>query len=143
MVVTLTAEQEQIRQMVREVAKNEILPNIASFDESQEFPHDLVRKLTDLGLLGVIFEEKYGGAGLSYIDYINVIEELAKADGSLGLTVAAHISLCSNHINLFGTEEQRRKYFVPLARGERLVSRTRRALFRPARSRSSCRCCAG
>ena len=78
----------------------------------------MVRKLADLGMFGILFPEKYGGSGLSYIDYVNILEEIAKVDGSLALTVAAHNSLCSNHIYLFGTDRQRAKYLPPLMSGD-------------------------
>ena len=84
------------------------------------FPAELIPKLAELGLLGVIFPEQYGGAGLGYIEYVIVIEELSRVDGSVGLIVAAHNSLCTNHIYKFGSEAQRQKYVVPLARGEKL-----------------------
>jgi hypothetical protein len=90
------------------------------WDESSRFPVELIPKLGEMGLLGVIFPEEFGGAGLGYIEYVTVIEELARVDGSVGLIVAAHNSLCTNHIYKFGTEEQRRKYVVPLAQGKKL-----------------------
>src|SRR5438445_5960727 len=89
-------------------------------DEAQHFPVELQPKLAELGLLGVLFPEEYGGAGLGYIEYATAIEELSRVDGSVGISVAAHTSLCSNHIYEFGSEEQKQKYLVPLARGERL-----------------------
>ena len=90
------------------------------WDEASRFPAELIPKLAEMGLLGVIFPEEYGGAGLGYIEYVSVIEELSRVDGSIGLIVAAHNSLCTNHIFKFGSEEQRKKYVVPLARGEKL-----------------------
>jgi alkylation response protein AidB-like acyl-CoA dehydrogenase len=90
------------------------------WDEAQHFPVELLPKLSELGLMGVIFPEEYGGAGMGYIEYATIIEELSRVDGSVGISVAAHNSLCSNHIYMFGTEEQKQKYLVPLARGERL-----------------------
>jgi len=90
------------------------------WDESSHFPSEILPKLAEMGLLGVIFPEQYGGAGLGYIEYATVIEELARVDGSVGLFVAAHNSLCSNHIYKFGSEEQKRKYLVPLAQGKKL-----------------------
>ena len=90
------------------------------WDESSRFPSELIPKLGEMGLLGVIFPEKYGGGGLGYIDYVTVIEELSRVDGSVGLIVAAHNSLCTNHIYKFGNEEQRKKYVVPLAQGKKL-----------------------
>ena len=90
------------------------------WDEASLFPSELIPKLAEMGLLGVIFPEEYGGAGLGYIEYAMVIEELARVDGSVGLIVAAHHSLCTNHIYKFGSEEQRKKYVVPLAQGEKI-----------------------
>src|ERR1017187_6959027 len=90
------------------------------WDEASHFPLELIPKLAEMGLMGVIFPEEYGGAGLGYIEYVSVIEELARVDGSIGLLVAAHNSLCTNHIFKFGNEEQRRKYVVPLAQGKKL-----------------------
>src|SRR6202166_2687808 len=90
------------------------------WDEASHFPAEIMPKLGEMGLLGVIFPEEYGGAGLGYIEYAIAIEQLARVDGSVGLIVAAHTSLCSNHIYKFGTEAQRRKYVVPLAQGKQL-----------------------
>ncbi len=115
-----TEEQEMTRNMVRDFAENEIAPHVSEWDKKHEFPHDIVKKLGELGLLGVVFPPEYGGAGLSYIDYVIVLEELSRIDPSIGLTVAAHVSLCSNHIYLAGTEEQKKKYLTPLASGEKI-----------------------
>src|SRR6202167_2610372 len=90
------------------------------WDEASHFPSEIIPKLAEMGFLGVIFPEKYGGAGMGYIEYAVIIEELSRVDGSVGIIVAAHNSLCTNHIYKFGTEEQRQKYVVPLARGEKL-----------------------
>jgi len=114
----LTEEQQQIKSSVREFAESEILPNVMEWDETQHFPVELRPKLAELGLLGVIFPEEYGGSGLGYVEYATIIEEIARVDGSVGLSVAAHNSLCSNHIYQFGSEEQKQKYLVPLAQGE-------------------------
>ncbi len=114
----LNEEQQQIKASVREFAESEILPNVMEWDETQHFPIELRPKLAELGLLGVIFPEEYGGAGMGYVEYATIIEEIARVDGSVGLSVAAHNSLCSNHIYMFGTEEQKQKYLVPLAQGE-------------------------
>ncbi|MGI8468942.1 MAG: acyl-CoA dehydrogenase family protein [Pyrinomonadaceae bacterium] len=113
----LTEEQQQIKQSVREFAESEIRPHVMEWDETQHFPIELRPKLAELGLLGVIFPEQYGGAGFGYVEYAGVIEEIARVDGSVGLSVAAHNSLCSNHIYMFGSEEQKQKYLVPLAQG--------------------------
>jgi alkylation response protein AidB-like acyl-CoA dehydrogenase len=117
---TFTEEQKHLRKSVREFAEGEIAPHVMEWDEASHFPLELLPKLAEMGLLGVIFPEEYGGAGLGYIEYATVIEELSRVDGSVGLFVAAHNSLCSNHIYKFGTEEQKRKYLVPLARGKKL-----------------------
>ena len=117
---TFTDEQKQLRKSVREFAENEIAPHVMEWDESSHFPSEILPKLAEMGLLGVIFPEQYGGAGLGYIEYATVIEELARVDGSVGLFVAAHNSLCSNHIYKFGSEEQKRKYLIPLAQGKKL-----------------------
>ena len=114
----LNEEQLQIKMSVREFAESEIKPNVMEWDETQHFPDELRPKLAELGLLGVIFPEEYGGAGLGYIEYATIIEEIARVDGSVGLSVAAHNSLCSNHIFTFGSEEQKQKYLVPLTQGE-------------------------
>ena len=117
---TFTDEQKQLRKSVREFAEDEIAPHVMEWDESSHFPSEILPKLAEMGLLGVIFPEEYGGAGLGYIEYATVIEELARVDGSVGLFVAAHNSLCSNHIYKFGSEEQKRKHLVPLAQGKKL-----------------------
>ncbi|HEX8639057.1 MAG TPA: acyl-CoA dehydrogenase family protein [Pyrinomonadaceae bacterium] len=114
----LSEEQEQIKYSVREFAESEIRPRIMEWDETQHFPEELRPQLAELGLMGVIFPEEYGGAGMGYIEYATIIEELGRVDGSVGLSVAAHNSLCSNHIYMFGSEEQKRQYLVPLAQGE-------------------------
>jgi alkylation response protein AidB-like acyl-CoA dehydrogenase len=116
----LTEEQELLRRSVREFAETEIRPHVMEWDEAQKFPSDLVPKLAALGLLGVQWPEAYGGAGLSAVDYCICIEELARIDPSVALSVAAHNGLCSAHIAMFGTEDQKQKYLVPLARGEKI-----------------------
>src|SRR5439155_1659493 len=103
---------------VREFAEGEIAPHVMEWDEASHFPMEIMPKLAEMGLLGVIFPEPYGGAGLGYIEYAVAIEELSRVDGSVGLIVAAHNSLCSNHIFKFGTEAQKKKYLVPLASGQ-------------------------
>ena len=114
----LSEEQKQIKMSVREFAEAEIAPHVMEWDEAQHFPIELKPKLAELGLMGVIFPEEYGGAAMGYVEYATIIEELSRVDGSVGISVAAHNSLCSNHIYEFGSEEQRQKYLVPLARGE-------------------------
>ena len=116
----LSEEQKQIKMSVREFAEAEIAPHVMEWDEAQHFPIELKPKLAELGLMGVIFPEEYGGAGMGYIEYATIIDELSRVDGSVGISVAAHNSLCSNHIYEFGNEEQKQKYLVPLARGEHL-----------------------
>jgi alkylation response protein AidB-like acyl-CoA dehydrogenase len=117
---SLSDEQEQIRRTVREFAESEMRAHVMEWDEASRFPSELVPKLGEMGLLGIIFPPEYGGAGLGYIEYAIVMEELSRVDASVGLTVSAHTSLCTNHIYRFGREEQRRRYVVPLARGEKL-----------------------
>lgn len=114
----LNEEQQQIKASVREFAESEIRPHVMEWDETQHFPEELRPALAELGLMGVLFPEEYGGAGLGYVEYATIIEEIARVCGSVGLSVAAHNSLCSNHIFQFGTEEQKQKYLVPLAQGE-------------------------
>jgi alkylation response protein AidB-like acyl-CoA dehydrogenase len=116
----LNDEQRQVKMSVREFAEGEIAPHVREWDETQHFPVELLPKLAELGLMGVIFPEKYGGAGMGYVEYATIIEELSRVDGSVGISVAAHNSLCSNHIYMFGTEEQKQKYLVPLAQGKSL-----------------------
>ncbi len=113
-------EQNQLRRTVREFAAGEIAPHVMEWDEAAHFPAELVPKMGELGLLGVIFPESYGGAGLGYVEYVIVIEELAAVDASIALSVAAHNSLCSNHIYKFGTEAQRQKYLPRLTSGKML-----------------------
>jgi alkylation response protein AidB-like acyl-CoA dehydrogenase len=117
---TFTDEQKQLRKSVREFAEGEIAPHVLEWDEASHFPSEILPKLGEMGLLGVIFPEEYGGAGLGYVEYAAVIEELARVDGSVGLFVAAHNSLCGNHIYKFGTGEQKKKYLLPLAQGRKL-----------------------
>ena len=114
----LTDEQEQLRDMIRKFAAKEIAPHVSKWDEANEFPADVVKRLGELGLLGIIFPTEYGGAGLGYVDYVMAIEELSAVDGSIGIIVAAHNSLGTNHIFLAGNEEQRRKYIPKLASGQ-------------------------
>src|SRR5437667_2961068 len=116
----LTEEQLQMKMSVRGCGEAEIAPNVMEWDEAQHFPVELQPKLAELGLLGVLFPEEYGGAGLGYVEYATIIEELSRVDGSVGISVAAHTSLCSNHIYEFGTEEQKQKFLIPLASGQHL-----------------------
>lgn len=113
-----TAEQIQLRKSIRDFAETEIAPHVLDWDENQIFPLEVIKKAGDLGLMGAIFPEGLGGAGLGYIEYSIIIEELARVDPSVALIVAAHTSLCTNHIYLAGNDEQRRKYVPKLATGE-------------------------
>ena len=117
---SLTDEQQQLRRTVREFAEGEIAPHVMEWDEASKFPSEIIPKLAEMGFLGVIFPEKYGGAGMGYVEYAIIIEELSRVDGSIGIIVAAHNSLCTNHIYKFGTDAQREKYVTPLAQGQKL-----------------------
>src|SRR5688572_10724022 len=113
-----TDNQRLVGQMIREFGLREIKPKMMEWDEAQIFPIDLFRKMGALGLMGVLVPEEYGGAGFGYLEYITAISEISRIDGSIGLSVAAHNSLCSNHILQFASEEQKRKYLPKLATGE-------------------------
>ncbi len=110
----------EIRRTVREFAAQEILPHAAAWDEEERFPREAIEKLGTLGFLGPIFPDRYGGAGFGYADYAVLIEELARADASVAITVAAHVSLAANHIYEQGTEAQKARYLIPLASGKAL-----------------------
>jgi alkylation response protein AidB-like acyl-CoA dehydrogenase len=114
----LSEEQKLVRRTAREFAEGEIAPVAARYDEAEEFPAELMPKLGALGFMGTIFPAEYGGAGLDYVSYALVVEELSRVDGSIGITMWAHNSLCTNHIYSCGTEAQRQKYLPPLCRGE-------------------------
>jgi alkylation response protein AidB-like acyl-CoA dehydrogenase len=114
----LTEDQEALRKEIRQFAAREIAPHVSEWDEKSEFPAAVVKKLGEMGLLGVIFPPEYGGAGMGYVDYVLAIEELSAVDGSVGIIVAAHNSLGTNHIFLAGNEAQKRKYVPKLASGE-------------------------
>lgn len=116
----LTSEQKVLKETVRSFAEEQIRPHVPEWDERCHFPRELYERMADLGFLGVIFPEKYGGAEMSYVDYVIVVEELSRVDPSIGIGVAAHNSLCSNHIFLMGTEAQREKYLKPLASGQKI-----------------------
>lgn len=113
-----TESQRMIAEMVRDFAKRHITPRMMEWDESQEFPVKVFHAMGDLGLMGVLVPEQYGGAGFGYLEYITAIAELSKIDGSIGLSMAAHNSLCTNHILSFANEEQKRRYLPKLASGE-------------------------
>ncbi|HEX7184471.1 MAG TPA: acyl-CoA dehydrogenase family protein [Thermoanaerobaculia bacterium] len=117
---SLTEEQRAIQETARQFARREVDPIVDEIDESQKFPREVMAKAGELGFLGIIFPEEYGGAGLGYTEYVIVITELSKVDPSVGISVAAHNSLGTNHIYKFGSEEQRRRWVVPLARGEKI-----------------------
>lgn len=110
--------QQMIAQMIRDFGEREIRPKIMQWDESQEFPVDLFRKLGELGLMGIFVPQEYGGSGFGYHEYVTAVEEISKIDGSIGLSVAAHNSLCTGHILQFANEEQKQKYLPKLATGE-------------------------
>src|SRR5690349_9359358 len=109
---------EQVAQTARDFAQQYIRPHVMEWDESQEFPVNVFKEMGKLGLMGVFIPEKYGGAGLGYVEYKTVIEEISKVCGSIGLSLAAHNSLCSGHILNFGNEEQKMKYLPKLATAE-------------------------
>ena len=111
-------DQQIIQESARQFAQTHILPHVMEWDESQHFPMDLMHKLGDHGFLGVLIPEEYGGSGLGYQEYITIITEISKVCGSIGLSLAAHNSLCTNHIYTFGNEEQRRRWIPKLATGE-------------------------
>jgi hypothetical protein len=116
----LTETQKQVKQLARDFAENEIAPNVKKFDQSGEFPIELMKKLGEIGFLGITFPEKYGGAGLSYLDYVVIIEEISRVDPSIGLSVSAHNGLCTNHIFMFGNETQKEKYLPELCTGRKI-----------------------
>src|SRR5919204_5503197 len=117
-----TPDQEVLRRSVREFAETELRPHVREWDEAQEFPRSLLTQLAELGLMGIQFPEEFGGAAMSAVDYCICIEELARVDPSVSLAVAAHNGLGAAHIAMFGTDEQKRKYLTPLARGEKLAA---------------------
>lgn len=116
--IELNEDQQIIRDTIREFAQNRVKPFIMEFDEAQKFPSEIMSELGELGFLGILVPEEYGGAGLGYIEYVIVIEELAKIDPSLALSVAAHNGLCTNHINVYGNDLLKQKFVNPLAAGK-------------------------
>jgi alkylation response protein AidB-like acyl-CoA dehydrogenase len=116
----LSEEQTLLRRSVREFAETEIRPHVREWDQEQHFPRELVPKMAALGLLGIQFAEEYGGAGMTPLDYCICLEEIARVDPAVALSLAAHNGLCSAHIAMFGTEAQKQKYLAPLARGEKV-----------------------
>ncbi len=115
---TLPDHVEALRQEVRKFAEKEIRPHVMEWDESKTYPMAVIKRLGEMGMLGVIFPEEYGGAGMGYIEYAVVVEELSRVCGSVGISVAAHNSLCANHIYSMGSEAQKQKYLRPLASGK-------------------------
>lgn len=116
----LSDSQKAIQELARDFAENEMRPTVMKYDESQEFPSEIVQKLADLGFMGIAWPEELGGAGLTELDATIIIEEIAKVDPSVALTVASHNSLCTGHIMLFGSDDQKRKYVPDLASGRKL-----------------------
>lgn len=116
----LTENQIIIRDTIRDFAEKNIRPVIMEYDETQKFPMEIMKQLGELGFLGILVPEEFGGAGLGYVEYALIIEELSKVDPSIGLSVAAHNGLCTNHINLFGNESQKKKYLPDLASGRKI-----------------------
>ena len=117
---SLNENQKMITQMIKDFGEQHIKPKMMEWDESQEFPVDVFKKLGELGLMGVLVPESYGGSGFSYAEYVTVVSEISKIDGSIGLSVAAHNSLCTGHILQFGSEEQKQKYLAKLATAEHI-----------------------
>jgi len=115
---TLPEHVEALREEVRRFAEKEIRPHIMEWDEAKTFPLAVMKQLGEMGMMGIIFPEEYGGAGMGYLEYAVVVEELSRVDGSVGISIAAHNSLCANHIFAMGTEAQKQKYLVPLASGK-------------------------
>ena len=117
---SFTEEQRAIQDLAREFARNEVDPIVEETDEAQRFPMEVIEKAGELGFLGILFPEEYGGVGLGYTEYVLVVTELSKVDPSVGISVAAHNSLCSNHIFKFGTEAQKKRWLTPLAQGKKI-----------------------
>ena len=120
--IKFTEEHEMVRQMVRDFAKNEVAPLAIEVDENERFPEETFRKMAELNSLGLPFEDKYGGAGMDLISYTITLEELARVCASTALSYSAHVSLAASPIHMFGTEEQKQKYLIPLAKGEKIGS---------------------
>ncbi|MFN8011625.1 MAG: acyl-CoA dehydrogenase family protein [Holophagaceae bacterium] len=115
---TLPDHVEALRQEVRKFAEKEIRPHVMAWDEAKTYPLQVMKQLGEMGMMGIIFPEEYGGAGMGYLEYAVVVEELSRVDGSVGISIAAHNSLCANHIYAMGNEAQKQKYLVPLASGK-------------------------
>lgn len=116
----LTEQELEVQKLARDFAQNEIAPVVMEYDESQEFPMDIAKKLGEMGFLGIIFPEEYGGSGFTTTEYAIIIEEISKVDPSIGLTIAAHNGLCTNHIYSFSNEELKQKYLPDLTSGKKL-----------------------
>ena len=116
----LTEEQRAVQELARDFARGEVDPIVEEIDEAQRFPREVIDKAGELGFLGILVPEEYGGAGLGYVEYVAVITELSKVDPSVGISIAAHNSLCTNHIFKFGDETQKRRWVVPLASGKKV-----------------------
>ncbi|MBS1518806.1 MAG: acyl-CoA dehydrogenase family protein [Bacteroidetes bacterium] len=116
----LTEQELAVQKLARDFAQNEIAPHVMKYDESQEFPMDIARKLGEIGFLGIIFPEQYGGSGFSTLEYAIIVEEISKVDPSMGLTIAAHNGLCTNHIYSFANEDLKKKYLPDLTSGRKL-----------------------
>ena len=117
---SFTENMKMVQNVAHDFAEKEIKPVIMKYDESQEFHHDIAKKLGELGFMGAIFPEEYGGAGFGYMEYITIIEEISRVDPSVGLTIAAHNSLCTNHIFLFGNDAQKKRYLPDLVSGKKI-----------------------
>jgi len=120
MTTELMEETRILRESIREFAEAELGPNVMEWDETQRFPMEIVPKIAELGMMGAVFPAEFGGSGLSYPEYVIVVEELSRVDGSIGIFVAAHVSLCCNHIFIAGTEDQKLRYLVDLAKGTKI-----------------------
>ena len=121
-IAELTENQILIRNTIRDYAEKHIRPDIMKYDEAQEFPMQIMQQLGELGFMGILVPEEYGGAGLGYVEYEIIIEELSRVDPSIGLSVAAHNGLGTNHINLFGSVDQKKKYLPDLASGKKIAA---------------------
>ena len=117
---TPTEGMKMVQELAHDFAEREIKPHVMKYDESQEFPLEIIRRLGELGFMGVTFPEKYGGANFTYLDFVTIIEEISKYDPSIGLSLSAHNGLCTNHIYTFGSEEQREKYLPDLCSGRKI-----------------------
>jgi alkylation response protein AidB-like acyl-CoA dehydrogenase len=113
-------ELQEIGRVARDFAEKEIRPHVMDWDEKQHFPREILSRLGELGFMGILVPHEYGGSGLGYMEYVTIVEELSRVDGSVGISVAAHNSLCTGHIFTFGTEDQKQRFVMPLAKGEKI-----------------------